>query len=106
MKATDPTINISLNKRLVRTEFMPFAPVTLEQYAKKSYKDWNKNEHTSYYMTSCYKASNELRKISPAVVHIDGTARPQTVNKKDNPLFYELCGHLKFTNSFFNLKLF
>ena len=90
VRATDPTINISLNKRLFRTEFMPFAPVTLEEYAKQSYKDWNRNDQTSYYMTSCYKASNELRKLSPAVVHIDGTARPQIVTKSINSELYQI----------------
>ena len=108
--ATDSTINISLNKRLFRTEFMPFAPITLEQYAKKSYKGWGKNDHTSYYMTSCYKSSNELRKLSPAVVHIDGTARPQIITKSLNPELYQvlneyhkLTGIPSLINTSFNL---
>ena len=34
-RATDPKINKSLNKKLKRTEFMPFAPITLKNHAQK-----------------------------------------------------------------------
>ena len=33
---------------------------------------------------------NAAKEKIPSVVHIDGTARPQTVNKKDNPIFHEV----------------
>jgi carbamoyltransferase len=110
VRATDPTINLSLNKRLFRTEFMPFAPITLGQYANESYKDWTKNDHVSYYMTCCYKTSKQLKKLSPAIVHIDGTARPQIVTKSINPELYfvlkeyhKLTGIPSLINTSFNL---
>src|SRR5262249_51807884 len=34
--------------------------------------------------------SGELQQRVPAVVHVDGTGRPQTVRKENNPRFYEL----------------
>jgi carbamoyltransferase len=38
-QATDATVNDWLNKQLKRTEFMPFAPVTLEEFADKCYEN-------------------------------------------------------------------
>lgn len=110
VRASDDTINKSLNKRLSRTEFMPFAPITSEKFAKKNYKNWVKNSHTSYYMTCCYTCTKEMQKKSPAVVHIDGTARPQIVTKKINPVlskilkeYYNLSKISALINTSFNL---
>jgi|TARA_B110000495_G_C23042378_1_gene626294 carbamoyltransferase len=90
VRTTDKKINIDLNKRLHRTEFMPFAPVTMEKFAKKCYKNWSKNDITSYFMTCCFKCTELLKKQSPAIVHIDGTARPQILNKNINKQAYEI----------------
>ena len=110
VKATNKNINESLNKRLSRTEFMPFAPITLEKFAKKNYKNWSKNSHSSYYMTSCYSCTEKLEKSSSAVVHIDKTARPQIVSKKNNPMlskileeYYKISKIPNLINTSFNL---
>ncbi len=49
--AGDPTINDWLNKRLNRTEFMPFAPVTLEDETEKCYTDLGGAQHAARFMT-------------------------------------------------------
>ncbi|KER06993.1 Nodulation protein NolNO [Marine Group I thaumarchaeote SCGC AAA799-E16] len=90
VRTTDKKINDDLNKRLHRTEFMPFAPVTMEKFAKECYKNWNKNEITSYFMTSCFRCTELLKKQSPAIVHLDGTARPQIINKNINKQMYKI----------------
>ena len=90
VRTTDEEINVNLNKRLHRTEFMPFAPVTMEKFAKKCYKNWSKDETTSYFMTCCFKCTELLKKQSPAIVHVDGTARPQILNKKINSNAYKI----------------
>ena len=41
-------------------------------------------------MTMTLDCTDEMKKMSPAAVHIDGTARPQLVNEKDNPSFYKI----------------
>ena len=41
-------------------------------------------------MTFCAKAKEITKKIAPAIVHNDGTTRVQTVNKKDNPIIYDI----------------
>jgi len=79
-----------LNKRLKRTEFMPFAPVTLSKYASRCYKNTKTANYTSKFMTICFECTDYMKKTSPAVVHVDGTARPQILSKEDNPSFYKI----------------
>jgi len=88
--AVNPKVNDWLNKRLNRTEFMPFAPVTLEEYTKKCYKQTKGTEYTAKFMTICYDCTPWMKKTCPAVVHVDGTARPQIIRKKDNPSYYKI----------------
>ena len=99
-RATDPTINSELNRRLNRTEFMPFSPVTLEEAAEKCYQGWKKEDVSSYYMTSCYNATELMKKQSPAAIHIDGTARPQIINSFIHKEYYAV---LKAYNSMSNI---
>ena len=88
--ATDPAVNDWLNKRLGRTEFMPFAPATLYEYRDKCYKNINGAAHTSKFMTITFDCTDYMKKYSPAAVHIDGTARPQLVTQEINPSFYKI----------------
>jgi carbamoyltransferase len=76
---TDPTVNEWLNERLHRTEFMPFAPVTLEEDAPRLYKNFSGAEHAANFMTVTFDCTDEMARTCPSVVHVDGTARPQTV---------------------------
>ena len=61
-QATDPKVNDWLNKRLRRTEFMPFAPVTLESHAKKCYKNFEGGEHAAKFMTLCFDCTEKMKK--------------------------------------------
>lgn len=88
--ANDKKVNTYLNKRLNREEFMPFAPVTSETLAYKCYKKWDKNQVSAKFMTLTYNCTNLMRKNCPAVVHTDGTARPQIVNKNENKLINKI----------------
>jgi carbamoyltransferase len=86
--ATDPGINKSVNARLHRTEFMPFAPVTLAREAQRMYRRCDPADRNLRFMTTCYDCSDEMKRLSPAVVHVDGTARPQLVGGGyGNPLY-------------------
>ena len=89
-KTSDKNINDWLNKRMRRTEFMPFAPVTPHEYAKKCYVGWKKDHIASKFMTRTYECKKNFIKEHPAVVHVDGTARPQIISKKDNPSYYKI----------------
>jgi len=84
---TDPTINDRLNERLDRSEFMPFAPYVLEEDAARVFEITSVNRYAARFMTITCAVRPEWRGRIPAVVHIDGTARPQIIRDADNPLF-------------------
>ena len=67
-----------------REWFRPFAPVVLEEY----YKDWFDFPIPSPYML--YTAPVKQADKIPAVTHVDGSARFQTINEKTNPNYYRL----------------
>ena len=80
-----------------RETFRPFAPAVLEEFASKIFKI-DKNTKVPF-MEKAVLVRNDWRKKIPAVVHVDGTARVQTVNKKFNPRFYNLIKEFyKITN--------
>lgn len=93
--ATDPSVNDWLNKQLKRTEFMPFAPVTLSEDAERCYVRGNKSAYTAGFMTVCYDCTEEMKHRSPAVVHVDGTARPQYISREQNPFYYDVLKKYK-----------
>jgi carbamoyltransferase len=76
-----------LNSRIKRREpFRPFAPSILEErvgeYFEESYPD--------PFMIKVYPIRPEKRGEIPAVTHVDGTGRLQTVSKKQNPRYWAL----------------
>lgn len=87
---TDPSVNTWLNQRLNRTEFMPFAPVTLEDYADQCYHNLDGARHTAQFMTITFNCTDWMRQHCPAVVHVDGTARPQLISEVTNPSYYHI----------------
>jgi len=86
----DPSINQWLNKKFARTEFMPFAPVILEEHAREYFPDWKPEHVAARFMTITYDVSELARKNIPAAVHVDGTARPQVIRREDNPDYYDI----------------
>lgn len=89
-EASDPSVNDWLNKRLDRTEFMPFAPATLYEFRNENYKNINGAEVTAEFMTITFDCTDYMKKTCPAAVHVDGTARPQLVRKEVNPSYYKI----------------
>jgi carbamoyltransferase len=83
-------VNDTINKRLERSEFMPFAPVVLEEHAKSVFDITDGNAHAARFMTITCDVHPEWRSRIPAVVHIDGSARPQIIRRDDNPLYYDV----------------
>ena len=107
--AANKSINTTLNQRLERTEFMPFAPATIDTSAAKCFVGWNPNDIASQFMTMCYDCTPFLTQNCPAVVHVDNTARPQVVFRENNPRFYEviqayidMTGNPSIINTSFN----
>ncbi len=82
----------TLNERLERTEFMPFAPVVAAEKAAEIFDVTNVNSYACRFMTITCNVRQEWRERIPAVVHVDGTARPQVVTREVNPLYYDVLG--------------
>jgi carbamoyltransferase len=76
-----------LNARIKRREpFRPFAPsILLEKTAEYFEKDY-----PDPFMIKVYPVRLEKRKLIPAVTHVDGSGRLQTVRREDNPLYWKL----------------
>lgn len=87
---TDRAVNDWLNERLRRTEFMPFAPAVLYEYADTCFEDVEGARHTAEFMTITFDCTPWMRENMKGVVHVDGTARPQLVREEHNPSFYQI----------------
>lgn len=86
----DRTVNDSVNRRLNRTEFMPFAPSIIDHMIKTYIPAYDFNCPAGEYMTITYDVAPQFHNELQAVVHVDGTARPQLVDKVSNPYYYEI----------------
>jgi carbamoyltransferase len=96
----DPEVNQWLNQRLGRTEFMPFAPVTLWEARDKCYRNIAGAEHTAEFMTITFDCTEFQRDVCPAAVHVDNTARPQLIRREKNPGYYDILKeHEKISGS-------
>ncbi len=84
----DEGVKERLNVALKRDVFQPFAPSMLWETAGEYLEDLNGRPNE--FMTMSYTAREEFRKLAPAVVHVDGTTRPQAVRMEVNPTYYEL----------------
>jgi len=91
----DNGINDSLNKRLQRTEFMPFAPYVLAEDAEEVFEITDANRYAARFMTITTAVKEQWREKIPAVVHVDGTARPQIVTRDDNALYADILRAFK-----------
>lgn len=89
-RPTEGKINDWLNQRLDRSEFMPFAPSVLAEHADEVFAGVEKARHTAEFMTITFDVKPHWRDRIPAVVHVDGTARPQLVRADTNPRYHRL----------------
>ncbi len=72
-----------------REFFRPFAPSVIEERAGEFF-------HCSKpvpFMTEVYPVREKMKSVIPAVTHVDGTARVQTVSRAANPPYYDLIRH-------------
>ena len=76
-----------LNIKIKRREsFRPFAPSVLQDEVE----NWFEQHHEVPFMMQVYQIIENKREFIPAVTHVDGSGRLQTVNQKDNSLYYDL----------------
>jgi carbamoyltransferase len=79
-----------LNQRLDRTEFMPFAPVVPQEKAAEVFDVNAVNTYACRFMTITCDVRPAWRERVAAVVHVDGSARPQTITRDANSLYYDV----------------
>ena len=91
----DAGVNQALNKRLERTEFMPFAPVVGEDDAAELFDIGGVNRYAARFMTIACDVKPAWRERIPAVVHVDGSARPQIVSRETNPTYFDIIAAFK-----------
>lgn len=100
-KADDPGVNTWLNQRLKRTEFMPFAPVLLREDAPRFLVNYDAaHAIAANYMTITYDVTDLCKQTAPAIVHVDGTARPQLVDREMNPSMFGILSEYKKLRGF------
>lgn len=89
-KPDDPSVNDWLNQQLRRTEFMPFAPVVRRERARDCFIGVDGAEFTARFMNICFDCTPMMKERCPGVVHVDGTARPQILERSENPVYYDI----------------
>jgi carbamoyltransferase len=95
-----------------REPFRPFAPSVLVDSADKFFEIENPEMHyPARFMLYVVPVRDRMKAVVPAITHVDGTARLQTVYKSENPRYYgliesfgEATGVDTVLNTSFNLK--
>ena len=106
--ARDPAMKDHVNARVKhRQSFRPFAPAVLAHRAV----EWFEGEAESPFMLLVRRVRPDRRDRIPSIVHVDGTARVQTVREEENPVlhalllaFEERTGVPVVLNTSFNLR--
>jgi carbamoyltransferase len=95
------------HKVKLREWFRPLAPSMLEEVAEEVFG----RPHHDPFMITVLSVAEEKRDVIPAVVHVDGTARPQTVSRETNPRYWllikefeKLTGVPMLLNTSFNIQ--
>jgi len=106
--ARDPEMNSKVNNAVkFREWWRPFAP-SLKKEAAAEYLE---SATDSPFMILTAQVRPEKRSVIPSVTHVDGSARPQTVEKEINPLYWRLLDEFEkrtgvpvIMNTSFNLR--
>ena len=77
-----------MNKIKQREWFRPFAGTVLLEHARDWFDMGTIKE--SPYMSYAIPVKEEKKRVIPAITHVDGTCRVQTVTKEQNKKFYEI----------------
>jgi carbamoyltransferase len=105
----NPKIPDLVNQQVkYRDAWRPFCPSVTEEKASRYFENIGEE---GKYMIVAYQVKKSMQKNIAAVTHIDGSARPQLVDKKNNPRFHQLLkdfgkltGHEILINTSLNVK--
>ena len=93
--AADPNMNARLNRALRRSDHMPFAPAMLAEDAAADLDFVRPITQAARFMTVTAGARPGLVVDCPAVVHVDGTLRPQLVHAESTPFLHAVLVALR-----------
>jgi len=104
----DPEMNAKVNNAVkFREWWRPFAP----SFKREAAPAFLESAYDSPFMILTAQVRPEKRSVIPSVTHVDGSARPQTVEREINPLYYRLIdefgsitGVPVIMNTSFNLR--
>jgi carbamoyltransferase len=104
----DPEMNTKVNNAVkFREWWRPFAP----SFKKEAAPEYLESAFDSPFMILTAQVRPEKRSVIPSVTHVDGSARPQTVEREINPLYYDLIDQFEkitgvpvIMNTSFNLR--
>ncbi|MCX7944063.1 MAG: carbamoyltransferase [Deltaproteobacteria bacterium] len=81
-----------INSKIKRREsFRPFAPSILREFVSEYFEQ----DDDVFFMEKVFTIKEEKRKMLPAVTHVDGTGRLQTVHKDITPKYYKLINKFR-----------
>lgn len=86
----DARMQQRLNEIKDREDFRPVAPVVMQERASEWFTAARPGDGEAPFMLFIYDVRPERAARIPAVCHVDGTARVQTVRRAQHPLFYDL----------------
>ncbi len=90
--ATKPHMKDAVNNNVkFREHWRPFAPSILAEHMEEYFG----TKHPSPFMILAFQAREEVKSKIPAALHVDGTGRPQTVERETNPRYWDLLNELK-----------
>jgi carbamoyltransferase len=82
-----PDMKVMLNDKIKRREsFRPFAPSVLEE----AVSEWFEEDDAVPFMMQVFQVREEKRKLIPAITHVDGSGRLQTVSRSTNLRYHKL----------------
>jgi carbamoyltransferase len=104
----DPEMNAKVNNAVkFREWWRPFAPSILAEAAS----EYLENASESPFMILTFPVKHDKRSVIPSVTHVDGSARPQTVDQGVNPLYWRVIEEFRrrtgvpvIMNTSFNLR--
>ncbi len=105
--AADPEARARINSAVKRRPwYQPFCPAVLEEEREKLFQNSFPHKH----MATAFLMKKEFQEHLPSAIHVDGTARPQFVQERDNPGLFRLLkevqrrvGYGVVINTSFNL---
>ena len=98
--ACNPEMKDMLNLKVKhREKFRPFAPVVTAENTYEYFEADHPLQAATDFMLMVYPVKEEKRKLIPAVTHVDGSGRLQTIKKYQNPDYYGLIREVEKKNN-------